>query len=395
MYLFQQKKLEMSKKTKVLILHNYMAPYRFPLFREISHKKDLDLTVYFMSKSAKNRKWKSLPKLGFKYKVLPKLELSYTGKDFFAFIINYSFPFEFLVNKFDVVVSAGWLDFASHAAFILSKLMRKKFILWSESTINEPSWRRTITLPWVKFMVGNADAYIAIGTLSKDYLVSLGADPRKIKIAYSTVDVDFFMSKSRSFTDSKIELKKKFNIKNKFVILFVGQFIERKGLIYLIKAFEMLINKLNNCTLVMLGYGPEEESLKKYITVNEIKNVKFVGHVDVNDIPEIYAIADVFVLPSLEETWGLVINEAMASALPVIATRRVGSAGDLIKDGKNGYVIPEKNYKELESKLFKILSNDLVRKNMSKESSKIIKNFTPVQASDSFREAIKLSQSIK
>src|SRR3972149_4145264 len=118
--------MQKNKKAKVLLIHNYMTPYRFPLFRAISKSKNIDLTVYFMSLSAKNRKWSTLPKTGFKYKILPKIELSYFGKDFFAYIINYTFPFEFLRNKFDVVISAGWLDFASQASFLLCKLTGRK-----------------------------------------------------------------------------------------------------------------------------------------------------------------------------------------------------------------------------------------------------------------------------
>src|SRR3972149_11606799 len=113
----------MYKKIKVLILHNYMAPYRFPLFREISKNSEIDLTVYFMSHSAKNRRWKVQPKkLGFKYEVLPKIEFSFIGRDLFAYIINYTFPYKFLKGNFDVIISAGWLDFASWVAFILCKI---------------------------------------------------------------------------------------------------------------------------------------------------------------------------------------------------------------------------------------------------------------------------------
>lgn len=366
-----------------------MTPYRFPLFHEISMNKSVDLTVYFMSRSATNRKWKKLPKTGFKYKILPKLELSYFGKDFLAYIINYTFPFEFFKNKFDVVISCGWLDFASQAAFLLCKLTGRKFIIWSESTKNEASWRRALTLPYVKFLVRNSDACIAIGTLSKEYLVSLGARPNKIFIAYSTVDIDFFKKASRISKKERACIRNSIGIKTRNVILFVGQFIERKGIIYLVKAFEKLKKKFTAVSLVLLGYGPLEKGLKSYISGRKIDDVFFVGHKEVEDMPRMYSMADIFVLPSIEETWGLVVNEAMASGLPVIATKKVGSSADLIKNSVNGYVVKERDVGKIQTALLKILKDKKLLKKMGQNSFKNILKFTPEKASDIFTDAIK------
>ena len=380
-----------TNKTKVLILHNYMTPYRFPLFEELSKNKDIDLTVFFMSKGAKNRKWKKLPRINFKYKVLPKIELSYFGKDFLAYIINYTFPFEFINGDYDVVVSAGWLDFASQAAFLLCKLTGKKFIIWSESTINEPSLIRTLTLPFVKFVVRNSDACIAIGTRSKEYLQLLGAKPEKIFIAFSTVDVDFFKKASRISVVERDRMRKEIGIRTSKVILYVGQFIERKGVIYLIKAFEKLKDEFSDVSLVLLGYGPLEAGFRSYIKTKDIRDVFFVGHKEVSDMPKMYAMTDVFVLPSLEETWGLVVNEAMASGLPIIATSKVGSSFDLIEQGRNGYVVRPQNYKEIYLALDKIIGNNQLATQYSYSSKKVIQHFTPKLASESFINAINSS----
>jgi len=378
----------MQNKIKVLILHNYMAPYRFPLFGLISKNKNIDLTVYFMSRSAKNRKWKKLPKLNFKYKVLPKLEISYFGKDLLAYIINYTFPFLFVREKFDVVISAGWLDFASQAAFFLSKFTKTKFIIWSESTINEPSLIRTITLPFVKYLVRNSDACIAISTRSKEYLISLGAKVNKIFIGYSSVDNKLFYRLSRLNSNEIQRIKSSYNIKSKKVVLYVGQFIERKGIEYLISGFKKYINENPDTSLLLVGYGPSEDQLKKMSSDLVNKNIFFVNHVEIDLMPKIYGIADIFVLPSLEETWGLVVNEAMAAGLPVITTDKVGSSIDLVKNGINGFVVKSKSSMQIYLKLKRILSNPGKINSMGSNSSKLINNFSPENQASAFIKSI-------
>jgi len=78
--------------------------------------------------------------------------------------------------------------------------------------------------------------------------------------------------------------------------------------------------------------------LRSYVDTRKIRDVFFVGHKEVTEMPKMYAMAEVFVLPSLEETWGLVVNEAMASGLPVIATENAGASMDLIKNSINGFM---------------------------------------------------------
>lgn len=380
----------MNKKIKVLILHNYMAPYRFPLFKEVAEDLGVDLTVYFMSQSAKNRRWKVSPKkLGFRYEILPKIELSFLGRDLFAYIINYTFPIKFLKGNFDVVISAGWLDFASQIGFFLCKLTGRKFIVWSESTINEPSWRRTVSMPLVKMIIKGSSACIAIGTRSKEYLMALGANPKEVFVAYSTVDIQHFIKKSRMYRKQKKHLRKSYGIKEKNLILYVGQFIERKGLIYLLRAFNKLSSEMDNIALALLGYGPLKSELEEYVGKNKLTNVYLLKHVEVNRMPRVYVMADIFVLPSYEETWGLVINEAMASGLPVITTEKVGSSADLVRNGLSGYVVKEKSTKALYKSIKNILSSADLLETMSAESRQMIKKFSPESAAQNFIKAIK------
>jgi len=380
----------MSKKIKTAVLHNIMAPYRFPLFKSVSKYQEIDLEVFFMSPSAKNRRWfLEKKRLGFKYRVLPKIELNFFGRDLLTYIINYTFPFEFFKNKFDVLISAGWLDFASQIGFFLCKLTGRKFIIWSESTRNEPSWRRALTLPFVKLIVRYSDACIAIGTGSKQYLQKLGAESEKIFTAYSTVDIDLFSKGGNISSREKLAIKKRIGIKTDRVIIYVGQFIERKGIIYLLKSYENLKKEFNDVSLVLLGYGPLKEEFNKFIKSHKIKDFFFIDHVEVHEMPKMYAISDLLVLPSYEETWGLVVNEAMAVGLPIITTDKVGSSADLVKNFKNGIVVPARDVDRLYQAIKEIITDPFLIKKMSANSKKIIKRYSPQEAAANFVAAIK------
>jgi glycosyltransferase involved in cell wall biosynthesis len=262
--------------------------------------------------------------------------------------------------------------------------------LWSGSTINEPSLLRKISLPLVKFIIRHSDAFIAYGTRAKEYLEYLGASSEKVFIAYNTVDTDFFMQRCSQLKAPKSELKDKIGIKNKKVVLYVGQLIERKNVKTLIEAYSKLKDKLD-VALLIVGDGIQKNELKNLCIEDNINDVFFVGFKQREELPQYYAMSDLFVLPSLQEVWGLVLNEAMASGLPVITTNKVGASVDLIKDGENGYVVESGNTEQLYEVTKKILSDPELEERMGEKSKRIIeKRFTYENMVDGLRSALNL-----
>jgi glycosyltransferase involved in cell wall biosynthesis len=375
---------------RVLIVHNIMAPYRYPLFQAIDAQRDIELTVWFMAPSARNRRWLDQPRdAGFKYEVLPHFDLSYFSNDLFTYIVNYSFPWRYARAQFDVLISAGWLDFAAQTGLVLSKLLRRKFILWSESTAYEPSWRRSVSAPLVKAIVGGADACIAVGTRSREYLHHLGARDSDTFTAFSTVDVELFQRASQSARVHRASNRDELGIRRSHVLLYCGQFIERKGLHVLLDAFASVKRRFDDVALVLVGYGPARDLLKAQIARLNLVDVHFIDHVETSEMPRLYALADVFVLPSLEETWGLVVNEAMACGLPVIVTDRVGSSVDLVVDGDNGFVVPARDAAAIADRSVRLLEDSILRAHFSECSADRILQFTPERAATAFAAAVR------
>jgi len=362
-----------AKKTKIALIHNIITPYIVPLFNRLASMPQIDLYVYFMAASEKNREWITKLSGQFKYKVLPGLSFNFFAKDLFAYHINPSIIWELIRNNYDIILSAGYASFTNQIAFFYAKICRKPFILWSGSTINESSLLRKVSLPLIKFMVKHSDVLIAYGTRAREYLIHLGASPDKIFIAYNTVDTDFFKQQTTVLKIKKQEVKDELGIRNKAIVLYAGQLIERKGIKYLLKAYSKLKDEFD-VALLIVGDGNQKEELKELCLKENIKDVFFAGHKQFEELPRYYAISDIFVLPSTEEVWGLVLNEAMACGLPVIATDKAGASVDLIKDGVNGYVVEAKNAEWLYQAMKKILSNPELKQSMGTNSQQIIDN---------------------
>ena len=164
--------------------------------------------------------------------------------------------------------------------------------------------------------------------------------------------------------------KNKLNIEATNVVLAVGQFIPRKGFDILLK----VANHMRNDDTVFVFVGGEvTDEYMSYVKENSLDNIKFVGYLPKNNLAEYYCAADLFVHPTREDIWGLVINEAMAYGLAVVTTKRCNAGLELVCNGANGYVISVDNSEELYIAIEKVLSH---RKEMGEKSLEIIANFT-------------------
>jgi glycosyltransferase involved in cell wall biosynthesis len=367
------------KKIRVALVHNIISPYRIPVFNELASQKDIDLTVLFLSESARDRRWDTRiykKQMRFNYKVLRHFKITFPFKEPVEYTINTSIFEELRVGKYDVVITSGWTDFACQVIPFLKKKYGYKFVLWAGSTKDEPSLQRTITMPFVKKIVRAADHIVAYGTKAKDYLVLLGGVATRISSSFNSVDVDHFRKQARTIKQEKVRIiKRKYSLPaDSKVILYVGQFIERKNVELLINAISLL--EIRSAFLVLLGYGPKKNDYLKLAKKHNVA-LRVIDHVELDNIPNIYGISDVLVLPSKEEVWGLVVNEAMASGLPVIVSRKVGSVKDLVINQKNGFTFNPDSATDLSNKITQLFTHPEMKKEMGLESQKIISKVTP------------------
>ena len=173
--------------------------------------------------------------------------------------------------------------------------------------------------------------------------------------------------------------------KQGLTFLFVGQLVERKGIKELLAVWNNHIKKYPNDHLVVIGTGVLKEHLiKKY---NSEKGIHIMGGISYDKLPLYYALSNVFIMPTLEDNWCLVLPEAMACGLPVACSIYNGGTAELIKDGVNGYSFDPLNKKSILDTLEAFHHHDL--QTMGKHSIEIESNFTPDKAAQRIFDACK------
>lgn len=360
-----------------------ISPARTLLYNtlsEISQQQWYQFKVIFSSKIESNRNFdtqKEESKFVFDYTILNDIPIKIKAKkDNHFFHMNLKMDSIFDDEKPDIIIHAGWAWISAWTSMRWCKQHGAQYILWSWSTVYERSWMRRLTRPFVKYLVRNSDRYFSYGTRSTEYLVSLWATYEKVHPLYNTVDVGFFKKNAENLLSQKEEIKKKYGITTKYVLLFIGQLIERKWIYNTLYGFREFQKKNPDISLVFVWNGQEKWNLETIIKEQNIQNIFFPGFFQVDTISEIYTIADIFILPSMEEVWWLVINEAMCFGLPIITAKNVWASVDLVQEWKNGYIMKEDSPAEFQKWLDFIFENNLIEKNTS---AKIIEKFTVSQ----------------
>ncbi|WP_461450164.1 glycosyltransferase family 4 protein [Mucilaginibacter sp.] len=236
--------------------------------------------------------------------------------------------------KADVIIAEGFFQWTPFA-LLIAKLFGKPFFIAYERTAhterNCPKWRTF----YRKVITWFVDGYLVNGLLTKEYLLGLGINSDKIFIGGMSADSENLVVRVKSLSDKENNQKiLDPNDKVGLTYLYVGQLIERKGVTYLLKAWESHTKKYAFDNLLIVGTGPLlEEFVEEYSFCDSIK---ILGNVDYDLIHQYYAISDVFIIPTLEDNWSLVVPEAMACGLPIACSIYNGCYPELVKEGLNG-----------------------------------------------------------
>ena len=188
----------------------------------------------------------------------------------------------------------------------------------------------------------------------------------------------------------KEKLREKYSIpKHIPVILFSGKLIDEKNPMILLEAYMESSKKIESA-LVFVGDGYLRNRMEKYIKANNLKNVFIMGFRNQTELPNFYSLADIFVLPSDSEPWGLVVNEAMCFGLPVIISDQVGAGSDLVKSDENGYVFSAGDINALTNCLTDFVQNETKRKKFGLCSKEKIKTWSYKEGIKGLIEALKI-----
>ena len=293
---------------RVLFVTNIPAPYRVDFFNELS--KSCDLTVLYERKTAKNRneKWYGNEKSNYKEIFLKGLKIGEES----AFCPGIK---KFLKsNEYDIIMLSGYATLTSIYANFYLKRKKKPFIISVDGCLKRQDTKLKYRLKSV--LLKNAAAVLVPGEKAAACIKDYGVAPKKIFL------IPFTSLKESDVLDLPITKTKKENLKSELgldkrvITISVGNFVYRKGFDILLKATEKLNDNVSVC---IVGGEPTDEYLN-LVSVSGKQRVSFINFLNKNELYKYYQAADIFVLPTREDVWGLVVNEAMANALPIITT---------------------------------------------------------------------------
>lgn len=352
---------------KILWITNIPSPYRVDFFNELGKNVDLEVIFERESSSERDSSWQ---KNDFKNFTPIFLKGQNIGVDF---AISFQILKYIKKNKYDHIVVTNFVSPTGIIGIIKLILFKIPYIIESDGGFPK---KNSLVKKMIKYIsLTKAMKCLSTSKVHDEYYLSNGVELKNIiRYPFSSITRKDIIENINYKINMKNELKEELNIETEFMILSVGQFIERKG-------FEDLLNAFSNfkedssITLCMVG-GEITPVYQKIINDKKIKNIKILNFLNKEDLKKIYLCSDLFVLPTLDDVWGLVINEAMANGLPIITTRQCLAGIEMIEDGKNGFLIDSKNPEELFIKMREIIANDVLRMNMANNNIDKIKNYT-------------------
>lgn len=325
-------KLAQNRRLRVAFLTNVLPPYHKPVLHVLASRYQA-LRILLSAEMEANRQWKV--DWGDLDVVVQK---TYTTRGVWRHPRGFSEPLEIHVpldtlgqlRHFspDIIISAE-MGARTLLAMVFRKLnAQSRLIIWAEAAESTERGRGFARLIARKIFVRNADAFLAVGASAVKYLEGIGAPPAKIfKIAYTT-DIERFAKTPITRTPERAHR-----------FLFCGQMIERKGLVPFLNVLSRWASDHPKQTVevALAGDGPLREQLSQVPLAPNVK-LEYLGVFQYADLPEIYASAGVFVLPTLADTWAVVVNEALVAGLPVLGSAYAQAVEELIQDGQNGWI---------------------------------------------------------
>lgn len=294
---------------------------------------------------------------------------------------GFSFPYhkdlikEVRKSEPEVIVSDGFMKW-TYAALWIRKFNRKgiKHLMCYERTPHTERNAGKVRTFYRKFVSKWIDAIDCNGNLTAEYVSNDLNFKKPLTFGHMTAETDGIKERINNLDDLEIErLKSKYNL-NGTTFLYLGQLIPRKGIMELLEAW---VNaNLLNASLLLVGEGHQRKQIEDFIKNNNLSNVIVCGKIDYDKLAPYYKLADVFIIPTLEDNWSLVVPEAMSAGLPIACSVYNGCHPELVRP-KNGWTFDPLNLENTVETLKKIYDSRDKFKEMGRHSLKIIENHTP------------------
>lgn len=378
----------LTTRLDIWLLTNAPSPYQVELLAAVAESPDVDLHVRYMRGDGVG----SAPK-GSSIRVMGGVGPRGWRDEVRLHPVAL---WECAFGRYDCYVLSGlWTSVTFLACAAVLWLRRQPWVLWLERPhpADAPWFPRLVRLMPVRWIRGvvirrllrAAGRVVCIGTAAVEEYAAQGVPRVKLGVLPYCCDISRFDFPQE---EKVSRIRERFALTGKTVFLYSGQLIDRKGVDVLIRSFERVGRTKEQTALLILGDGPLRDALKASIPEELTNRVHFVGHVAQTDLPAYFTIADVFVFPSRHDGWGVVINEACAARLPVIATRETGAVRDLVVEGVSGFIIERDDTGGFAAKMQFLADHPSERTKMGIEARRIVESFSLEKASAVFNDEV-------
>ena len=358
------------------VVTEIVAPYRIPVFNELSRLLGGALDVFFIAETeSRRRSWPILrEEIEFACEILggTQLSLPYRGDRLPIYLSRPLLP-RLLRRRYDVAVVGGWNHLECYQALAYCRARRKPFVFWSEVPLFGALPRRPIRNALKRQVIRQTSSFVAPGPAGAAYLTALGAPSSRLHQAPNAVDNEFWSRAAGAAPTG-----------DALTLLFVGRLIQMKGLGIALEAFARS-QLVGRARFVVVGDGPERARLE----LAAPPGVTFLGEQSREELREQYRASDLLVLPTMFDAWGLVVNEAACAGVPTLGTDRAGAVLDLVIDGVNGLVVPAGDVGAMAAAFDRIAADPSLLRRLSVEARGIADRASPRACAEGIYAAVR------
>jgi len=382
---------------RVAFATNVISPYRVPLYAALGQTPDWEFKLFSCCELEFDRQWMPVvdppfatkKSFNISYKRLRKHsgEVSFVNRN--QVHIPLGLWFDLWRFRPDVVIS-NEMGARSLIACIYAFIAGKSFVLWSYVTPHSErdiSWKQRSLR---KIILRMTHTIVGMGSEARRYLSSMAIPDEDIFDAPNSIEFSFRPDELSS--GKRSAFREQLGISG-LCYLYVGGIVPRKGISELLDAWEIFTKDQDvEVSLLMVGDGTEKKDLMRKVAKREIRKVIFVPFVQPDELPAIYYAADVLIFPTLEDVWGLVVNEAMTFGLPVICSKYAGCAADIVVEDRNGWFVDPNDQVDMVRSLRRAWDARDRKGAMAKEGQALIARLSIHNMAEGFRRAVKYSQ---
>lgn len=377
--------------------------YQAPLLRKIAQEKDIQLKVFFQSDISVRGyrdpgfgvevKW-DVPLLeGYQHQFLPVLiDSKARGR---CSSVNYGVGKILRKAGFDAVWVHGYSTSTNLQAIMAAHAMGIPVLLRAESNLHDrprSSAKLLAKRVFFRWLRERVSAALTIGDLNTEYWRHYLGDQFPVFPCYYSVDNEFFQRECAKAAENREEFRRSLGLETgRAVILFASKLQARKRCVDLLDAYVQLAKSSppeRPPYLLIVGDGEERAALESRARQAGSGDIRFLGFRNQTELPRFYDLCNVFVLVSVHEPWGLVVNEVMNAGRPVIVSDQVGCHRNLVQNGVNGHVVKACDTRSLADSLGAVLAGNENWRAMGTKSLEIVRRYSFEQNASGLRQAL-------